>query len=89
MLRGEAKPQAAPKGTGATAADAIQIKQRILQYQKKANKPGVMGVDVSQTAGPLRWILVLVALAAFAGIFYVVRTMVAGAGSDAPEEAPP
>jgi hypothetical protein len=88
VLRGEAKPAAqAPRGALAGGADAIQVKQRILQYQKKENKAGLLGTDVSQTAGLTRWLLILVAVAAFAGLFYVVRNVVAGARSgEAPVE---
>jgi pSer/pThr/pTyr-binding forkhead associated (FHA) protein len=76
VLRGEAKPGGASAATGAAA---IEIKQRILQYSKKDAKGGLLGEDVSQTAGFRRWILIGIALAVAAGLFFLVQTLVVSA----------
>lgn len=67
----------APAGTGAGPADAskIEVKQRVLQYSKKEAGRAGLGIDVSQTAGPMRWLLVLAALAVAAGLFLAVRSL--------------
>jgi pSer/pThr/pTyr-binding forkhead associated (FHA) protein len=89
VLRGKAKPEGMAAATGAAA---IEIKQRILQYSKKDARGSALKIDVSQSAGATRWILVGIALAVAAGLFFLVKTLVLGAreGEEpVPAEAPP
>ncbi len=76
LLRGEKERSDRPAAAGLAGAAAIQIKERILQYNKKPAGGGALRVDISQTAGWQRWALILVALAAMVGIFVVVKGIV-------------
>ena len=76
VLRGDKQRPDKPVAASLEGHAAMQIKQRILQYSKKENTGSQAGWDISQTAGPLRWLLVLGALAICAGIFYVVLQLV-------------
>lgn len=73
VLRGDAGGGSA-SGESASGAPAIVVKERVLQYSKK----GKGSVDVSQTAGTQRLLLVLAALAVFGGLFYVVKEFAMG-----------
>jgi pSer/pThr/pTyr-binding forkhead associated (FHA) protein len=88
VLRGEAKPSGA--AAAANPAMAIEIKQRILQYNKKSGKGSMLGTDVSQTAGTARWIMIGIALVVAAGLFFLVRGIITGmrgGEEDAPADA--
>lgn len=74
ILRGEAKPERTA-AAGLEGAAAIEVKERILQYNKKDAKGTV---DVAQTAGAMRYLIYIVAIALFAGIFMVAKGMFAG-----------
>jgi len=76
VLSGKA-PLAGAPGSGGGAGDmpAIEVKQRVLQYSKKAAGPAGMKIDVSQTAGATRWILILVALGVAAGLFFAIQSL--------------
>jgi hypothetical protein len=80
VLSGKAGPTAAAGAGGGAGGDAptITVKSRVLQYSKKAGGGSVATWDVSQSSGPLRWVLVLVALAVAAGLFFLVVRLVAG-----------
>ena len=73
VLSGKA-PMAGGAGGGGEPP-AIEVKQRVLQYSKKAAGPAGLKIDVSQTAGLTRWILVLVALGVAAGLFFAIRSL--------------
>ncbi len=76
MLRGESKPEGSPAMAGAAS---IEIKQRILQYNKKGDKGTV---DVTQTAGVTRYLIYAAAIAVFIAIFMVVRGMFTEGGEE-------
>jgi hypothetical protein len=78
ILRGDKTREDKPLASALEGHAAIQIKQRLLQYSKKEKEGSQLGWDLSQMAGPQRWLIVLVALAAAAGLFYVVMNMVGG-----------
>jgi pSer/pThr/pTyr-binding forkhead associated (FHA) protein len=73
VLSGKA-PMAGGMGGGGEPP-TIEVKQRVLQYSKKAAGPAGLKIDVSQTAGLTRWILVLVALGVAAGLFFAIRSL--------------
>lgn len=75
---GGAAPKGAPGTAGGAGAPAIEVKQRVLQYSKKAATGSVAGWDLSQAAGGTRWAFYLVALAVAAGLFFLVKTLAAG-----------
>lgn len=85
ILRGEAKPERTA-AAGLEGPAAIEIKQRILQYNKKSPTKGT--VDVGQTAGLMRYVIYLVAIAVFVGLFMVVKGMFGG-GDEVREGARP
>lgn len=78
MLRGEAKPERTA-AAGMEGAAAIEIKQRILQYNKKEAKGSV---DVGQTAGLTRYLIYAAAIGLFVVIFMLVRGMFSGEGEE-------
>lgn len=69
----DASAKAAAKGQQ-PAGDVVASSQRILQYSKKAGGGGVLGDDLNQMSGGTRALLVLVALAAGAGIVWAIAT---------------
>ncbi len=80
ILRGEKPREDKPMASELEGHAAIQIKERILQYSKKSSEGSQLGWDLSQMAGVQRWLIILVALGAAAGLFWVVRNMVGGGG---------
>jgi predicted component of type VI protein secretion system len=76
VLSGKA-PMAGTTAAGGAAGEVpkIEVKQRLLQYQKKAAGPAGLKTDVSQTAGAYRWILIGVALAVAAGIYFAIQSV--------------
>ena len=56
----------------AAEADGVVIKERILQYSKKEKEGSQLGWDLSQMAGIQRWLIILVALGAAAGLLTVL-----------------
>jgi hypothetical protein len=76
VLSGKAAPGAAggAGSGGAGGAPAIEVKSRLLQYHKKAAGGGV-NIDVSQTAGLMKWLYVLAALAVGAGLFFAMKSL--------------
>lgn len=73
VLRGEARPRPVEGGGGLGGADQLQVKQRILQYNKKRAGGSQLSQDLGQMSGTTKWILIVVALAAAAGLFFVAR----------------
>jgi predicted component of type VI protein secretion system len=65
-----------PAGGGAPAGDAplIEVKSRVLQYNRKAAGGGV-NIDISQTAGLLKLVYVVAALAVAAGLYFGIRAI--------------
>lgn len=76
VLRGEKEREDKPVAASLEGHAAMQIKQRILQYSKKENTGSSVNWDISQTAGPMRYLLILGALAICAGLFYLVLQLV-------------
>jgi predicted component of type VI protein secretion system len=74
VLKGKAPLEA--KAAQATGAGSIEIKQRVLQYQKKAAGGSQAAWDVGQSAGGTKWVMILIALAVAAGLFYLVLNAV-------------
>jgi predicted component of type VI protein secretion system len=64
-------------GGGAPAGEgpAIEVKQRLLQYSKQPGGRGPLKTDVSQTAGLQRWILIGIALAIGAAIYFGIQSI--------------
>ena len=78
VLAGKAPLAGTTAAGGAAAAGeapAIEVKQRLLQYSRKAGGPAGLKTDVSQTAGAYRWILIGIALAVAAGIYFGIQSM--------------
>jgi hypothetical protein len=76
VLSGKAPLTGQSSAAGAAGeGPTIEVKQRLLQYSKKAGGPGGLKTDVSQTAGLQRWMLVGIALAVAAGLYFAA-TMV-------------
>ena len=72
VLRGEKEREDKPVAASLEGHAAMQIKSRILQYNKKDNSGAAVNWDISQTAGPMRYVLMLGALGIVAAIFYFV-----------------
>jgi pSer/pThr/pTyr-binding forkhead associated (FHA) protein len=87
VLRGDAPISKPKEGTGAVAGDAIEIKQRILQYSKKKRRGSVLGENLSQQAGLGKWVMILLAVAIAVGLFLVVSNVMPGA--DTTDSLPP
>ncbi len=80
ILRGEKERSDKPVAAELEGQAAMQIKSRILQYNKKKDTANPAGWDLSQTGEGLRWLFILLALGAAAGLFYLVMNMVGGSG---------
>lgn len=68
-------PGAGPAGS---AMPTIEVKQRVLQYQKKSAGGSVAGWDLAQASSGTRWLMILVAAAVGTGLFLLVKSMIAG-----------
>ncbi len=80
VLAGKAAPGAASgaaPGAGGMAAEAakIEVKQRVLQYSRKAAGGTPLKTDLSQTAGALKWLYVAIALAVAGGLFVLMSNL--------------
>ena len=73
-----AKGAPGTEGTaGAGAASAkIEVKSRVLQYQKKGAGGSMATWDLSQASGGTKWVPILLALAAATGLFFLVMHLV-------------
>ena len=72
-------PAAAGVAGAGAGAPKIDVKSRILQYQKKGGGKGsVASWDVAQSSGATKWVLVLVVLAVAGGPFFLMKKMIAG-----------
>jgi hypothetical protein len=79
VIAGKARPTAtAGSAAAASGVPTIEVKSRVLQYSKKAAGGSLATWDVGQSAGGLRWLMILVALAVAAGLFFLVRGIVGG-----------
>lgn len=78
VLRGEKERTDKPVAASLEGHAAMQIKERLLQYSKKEDKGSQLGWDLSQAAGPTKWLLVGAALAICAGLFYVIMKVMSG-----------
>src|SRR5262245_58876466 len=70
VLAGKAPLAGQTAAAGGGDAPKIEVKERLLQYNKKAGGPGGLRTDVSQTAGLQRWVLVGIGLAVAAGLYF-------------------
>ena len=68
-------PGAGPAGS---AMPTIEVKQRVLQYQKKSAGGSVAGWDLAQASSGTRWLMLLVAAGVAVGLFLLVKSMIAG-----------
>lgn len=76
VLRGEAQARV-PVGQAAAGetADSIEVKQRVLHYQKKSAHGSAVTHDIGQMAGLGKWVRILAAVAVAVGIFLVVKSL--------------
>lgn len=75
ILRGDKKRGDQPVATQVEGHAAIQMKERILQYNKKTSSENKLNWDMSQTGGLTGLFLKLGALAVIAGLFYLAMRM--------------
>jgi len=70
----------APLGTSGKppAGPTLEVKSRILQYQKKSAKGGMAGWDLSQASEGVRWLVYLVVLGVAAGLFFLIKQLISG-----------
>lgn len=80
VLSGEAKPSPTAGSAGAAkdAGPVMVVKQRVLQFQKKSAAGSMAGWDLSQMSGPVKWVLLLVALGLAAAIVWILSGTVGG-----------
>ena len=78
VLRGEKQRDDQPVAASLEGQAAMQIKSRILQYNKKDAKGSQVNWDISQTAGPMRYVLLLGAIGICVGLFFLVLKLVQG-----------
>lgn len=78
ILRGEKQRDERPVATELQGQAAIQMKQRLLQYNKKKNTNSAAGWDLSQMGAGTRWAFYVLALAAAGGLFFVVSKVIGG-----------
>jgi len=71
---GGADAARASSGTGPT----IEVKSRILQYSKKTAGGSVAGWDLSQSAGGVKWLLILIAAGVAVGLYFLARHLSSG-----------
>ena len=75
MLRGESKPAAASSGGGGAGMPGIEVKSRILQYNKKDNSSNQLSWDMGQLGGVQKLVMWVIGIAVFVGLFLVVKGM--------------
>jgi pSer/pThr/pTyr-binding forkhead associated (FHA) protein len=78
ILRGDKPREDKPLAASIEGHAAIQIKERILQYQKKSKQGSQLGWDLSQMSGGMRWLLILLALAGGIALFIVFMGIAGG-----------
>jgi pSer/pThr/pTyr-binding forkhead associated (FHA) protein len=78
ILRGDKERTERPVATQVEGHAAIQMKQRILQYNKKSASENKLSWDISQTGGLTGVFLKLGAVAIVAVLFYVALKMFGG-----------
>jgi hypothetical protein len=61
---------------GGGAVPTIEVKQRVLQYQKKKAEGSAAGWQFSQASGLVRAVFLLIALAVAAGLFLLMKGLV-------------
>ncbi len=66
---------AAPAAASTPAGPTIVVKERVLQYSKRANKGTQLGWDIGQTAGWQRYVFIAIGLAVAAALFLAARSM--------------
>ena len=72
---GEAAEGAGGTAGAQSAASTITVKERVLQYGKKDAKGSAAGWDMSQMGEGLKWVFILLALAAAAGAFFLAKSV--------------
>ena len=81
-----ARPEAG--GGSASEAASIEVKQRVLQYQKKRGRGSALGWDWEQLVGPVKRLFVLVVLGAAVGLFFLARDLAVSSRSGDTPPAP-
>ncbi|MDA1196000.1 MAG: FHA domain-containing protein [Planctomycetota bacterium] len=71
LLRGDKTRDDRPVATQVEGHAAIQMKERLLQYNHKTKSDNQLGWDVSQTAGVTGWLLRIGILGIVAALFYL------------------
>ena len=84
-LRGDAGRSA--DSSASRAEPSLEVKQRILQYNKKGKSGSQLGWDVSQTAGPVRYIMMAVAVALCVALFFLMKNLTTGDATPTPTGA--
>jgi hypothetical protein len=77
LLGGKGAP-GAPGAGAVTSVPTMTVKERVLQYRKKSARGPVTSWDLSQASGALRWGLIALALGIAAGLFFLVKNLIAG-----------
>ncbi len=82
VLSGEVKPSPTAGSAGAAqgGGDAMIVKSRVLQFQKKDAKGSVASWDLGQMSGPVKWALLLIAIGMAAGIVWLLSGALGGGG---------
>ncbi len=88
VLRGEVKPKPVATGLGAVGADALQVKQRVLQYRKKGARGSPLTVDYGQLAGLRKWLVIVFAIGVLVAIFLLSKGVTERARPPLPELPP-
>ena len=88
ILRGESKPQRSA-AAGLEGAAAIEIKQRILQYNKKSKGGTTATHDMDQMGAGMRLGMIAAALAVAAVLFLVIKGVVGGGEAPREGQRPP
>lgn len=78
ILRGDKPRKDAPVATQVEGHAAIQIKERLLQYNKKTDSSNQLNWDMAQTGGSTGTLLKVAALAVVAGLFYLAMRIFGG-----------
>lgn len=78
ILRGDKAREDKPVATELEGHAAIQIKERLLQYNKKTSSSNQLNWDMSQTGGSTGVMLKVAALVVVAGLFYLAMTIFGG-----------
>ena len=88
VLRGDAPMKAPTTEASAKEAGTLEVKQRVLQYQKKSKRGSLLSWNMGQMAGPTKWIVVLIVLGATVGLFLIAKNLATGGTQREPVPIP-